>query len=212
MKDTVFFDLDGTLTDPVVGITRSIQYALERLGRDVPGQEDLKWCIGPPLLHSFDSLVGNGCAPQALDYYRERFSDVGWKENTLYPGISDTLTVMADSGLSLYVASSKPHVYVTRIIEHFDLGRYFNGVFGSELDGTRTDKAELLGYALSKTKTLAVATMIGDREHDVRGALQNGMRTIGVSYGYGSIEELESAGVHKIVGRHEDLLSHFGCH
>ena len=207
MKDTIFFDLDGTLTDPGIGITRSIQYALDRLGLDVPAIDDLTWCIGPPLLGSFCSLVGDECARQALSYYRERFSDVGWKENTPYPGISETLARLVDSGLRLHVATSKPLVYARKIIDHFEMRQYFNNVFGSELDGTRADKTDLLRFALSRTQPAAVTIMIGDREHDVKGALHNGMRAIGVAYGYGSIEELERTGVQKIAKRPEDLLS-----
>jgi phosphoglycolate phosphatase len=206
MKDTVFFDLDGTLTDPKIGITRSIQYALERLSLEVPAKDELTWCIGPPLLGSFCSLVGDECAGQALHYYRQRFSDMGWKENTLYPGIFETFAKLSDSGRRLHVATSKPFIYARKIIEHFDMRQYFSDVFGSELDGTRADKKDLLRYALAKTQPAANSIMIGDREHDVIGALHNGMRAIGVSYGYGSIEELERAGVHEIVDRPEVLL------
>ena len=207
MKDSVFFDLDGTLTDPKIGITRSIQYAMERLSLEVPVKDELTWCIGPPLLGSFCSLVGDECAGQALHYFRERFSDMGWKENTLYPGISETLAKLSNSGLRLHVATSKPLVFARKIVVHFEMHRYFGEVFGSELDGTRENKKDLLRYALSKTRSAGAATMIGDRKHDVIGALHNGMRAIGVSYGYGSVEELERAGVHEIAGRPEDLPS-----
>ena len=207
MVETVFFDLDGTLTDPKIGITTSIQYALERLGADVPAIDDLTWCIGPPLLSSLRSLVGDGHARQALSYYRERFSDVGWNENTPYPGVSETLEALADAKLRLYVATSKPLVYAQRIIEHFEMRQYFSNVFGSELDGTRSEKTDLLRFALTEVKPTTIATMVGDREHDVTGAINNGMDVIGVSYGYGSTQELENAGAHKIAGRPEDLIS-----
>jgi len=158
------------------------------------------------LLESFAALVGEQQAPQALEYYRERFAEIGWRENTPYPGILQMLTGLVDAGRTLYVATSKPHIYARRIIEHFEMGQYFSEIFGSELDGTRSDKTDLLRYALAETRSTN-AVMIGDREHDVIGALNNGMRAIGVTYGYGSREELEKAGATETVSQPEDLLS-----
>jgi phosphoglycolate phosphatase len=194
--DTVFFDLDGTLTDPKIGITGSIQYALEKLNLPVPTQDELTWCIGPPLRTSFVALLGGEeGADRAVALYRERFGDVGLFENALYAGIEETLTTLTASGRKLFVATSKAHVYADRIIDHFGLRKYFGHVFGAELDGTRGDKSDLLRYALEKTSTdPARAIMIGDRKHDVIGAANNGMPTIGVLYGYGSREELTKAG------------------
>jgi len=206
MKNSIFFDLDGTLTDPKIGITRSIQYALEKLAFEVPASESLTWCIGPPLLQSMKILVGEQQSQAALGYYRERFADVGWLENSPYSEIGHTLATLQDSGLSLFVATSKPRIYAERIVEHFELGQYFDRVFGSELDGTRSNKAELLRYALSATGSSANPVMVGDREHDVYGALSNHMRAIGVTYGYGSLEELRNAGATHIVEQHADLL------
>ena len=139
--DAIFFDLDGTLTDPKPGITRSIQYALDRLGQPtIPTEDELTWCIGPPLRASFVKLLGGETsADLAVALYRERFSDVGLYENSLYAGIRDVLSALRASGRRLFVATSKPHVYATRIIEHFDLRRHFERVFGSELDGTRAE-------------------------------------------------------------------------
>lgn len=205
MTNTVFFDLDGTLTDPKVGITTCIQFALEKLNVDVPARDDLTWCIGPPLLQSFDLLVGKERSTQALSFYRERFSDIGWKENTLYPEIENTLARLCGIGFRLYVATSKPHVYATQIIEHFQMGQYFDAIYGSELDGTRADKSDLLEFALSHTKAEGNVIMVGDREHDILGALANGMSTIGVTYGYGSRQELIQAGAGKLVSRPADL-------
>ncbi len=205
-QESVFFDLDGTLTDPKIGITRSIRFALEKLRVDSPSEDELTWCIGPPLLESFASIVGEQHAPQALEYYRERFAETGWRENTPYPGILQTLADLVDAGRTLYVATSKPHIYARRIIKHFEIGQYFSEVFGSELDGTRSAKTELLSYALTETRSTS-SVMIGDREHDVIGALNNGMRAIGVTYGYGSREELEKAGAEETVNNPEDLLS-----
>lgn len=196
MINTVFFDLDGTLTDPKIGITASIQYALEKLNLPVPTQDELTWCIGPPLRASFVALLGGEeHADRAVALYRERFGDTGLFENELYAGIEEALTAVAASGRKLFVATSKPHVFADRIIDHFGLRKYFGRVFGSELDGTRVDKSELLRYALEETATDPASTvMIGDRKHDMIGAANNGMSAIGVLYGYGSRDELTKAG------------------
>jgi phosphoglycolate phosphatase len=205
---STFFDLDGTLTDPKSGITRCIQYALERLGFPVPSQDDLVWCIGPPLHASMKKFVGTDeLAHRAVELYRERFRDVGLYENAVYAGIEETLAKVAAGGRRLFVATSKPKVYADRIVEHFGLGGLFEHVFGSELDGTRTDKADLLAYALSESEVdPARAIMIGDRSHDIVGARKNGMKAIGVLYGYGSLAELTDAGADHLCAAHPDLV------
>ncbi len=194
--DTIFFDLDGTLSDPKPGITGSIQYALEKLNIRVPTQDELTWCIGPPLRASFVALLGGEQrADRGVELYRERFGTIGLFENTLYDGIVPVLAALHGSGRKLYVATSKPHVFADRIIDHFDLRKYFTRVFGSELDGTRVDKSDLLRYALDETETdPARAIMIGDRKHDVIGAANNGIAAIGAIYGYGGRSELTEAG------------------
>ena len=207
---TIYFDLDGTLTDPKAGITRSIQYALGKLDRAVPTEDELTWCIGPPLRASLKKLLGtDDLADRALALYRERFADIGLFENEIYPGIEDTLAALANSGHRLFVATSKPLIYAERIVDHFKLTAYFERVFGSELDGTRSDKTELLGYAL---KTMAVdpsrAIMIGDRSHDMIGARGNAMTAVGVLYGYGSAQELLGAGAHHLCATPSKLLDH----
>lgn len=204
---TIFFDLDGTLTDPKAGITRSIQYALEALDRPVPEEDDLIWCIGPPLLDSLKKILGDDpLANAALTLYRERFNESGLYENHVYAGIEEVLKTFCASGHPLYVATSKPVVYAERIMEHFSLSAYFERVFGSELDGTRADKTELLAYALAETDFDAEdCIMIGDRSHDMIGARNNRMTAIGVLYGYGSEEELSAAGAHRIAATSEDL-------
>jgi len=196
----VYFDLDGTLTDPKPGITRSIRFALHQLDRTAPPEDELTWCIGPPLRHSFKTLLGSDAlADAALSLYRQRFADVGIYENSVYDGIEDILSVLRKSGSRLFVATSKPGIYAERIIDHFQLRAHFDGVFGSELDGTRSDKAELLAYALEKTRVdPRRAAMIGDRSHDMIGARRNGMTAIGVLYGYGSEDELVQAGAHHV--------------
>jgi phosphoglycolate phosphatase len=197
---TIYFDLDGTLTNPKPGITRSIQYALKKLGQAAPSEDELAWCIGPPLRASLKKLVGSDeLADRALALYRERFADIGLFENEAYHGIEQTLSALSASHPRMFVATSKPAVYAERIIDHFGLRPYFERVFGSELDGTRTDKTELLRYALQTAKVDArQAIMIGDRSHDIVGAKNNGMRGIGVLYGYGSERELIEAGASHI--------------
>lgn len=207
---TIYFDLDGTLTDPKPGITGSIQYALKKLGRAVPSQDELTWCIGPPLHASLKMLTGtDALADQALQLYRERFSEVGLFENSPYQDIHDTLAAVAATGARMFVATSKPAVYAERIVAHFGLRDYFERVFGSELDGRRVDKRDLLAYALEEAKVdPRHAVMIGDRSHDVIGARTNGMTAIGVLYGYGSEAELWDAGAHHICAAHPDVLAH----
>ncbi len=147
--DNIYFDLDGTLTDPKPGITRSIQYALKKLDREVPSEDELTWCIGPPCGQASPRCSATTAWPiAALALYRERFADVGLYENAVYPDIEHVLTELARPGRRLFVATSKPAVYAKRIVEHFNLARHFETVFGSELDGTRVHKDELLAYAI----------------------------------------------------------------
>jgi phosphoglycolate phosphatase len=209
---TIYFDLDGTLTDPKPGITRSIQYALRKLDRRVPPEDELTWCIGPPLRDSLKKLLGtDDLAGKALALYRERFADIGIFENEIYPGIEDTLSVLAKSDRRLFVATSKPTIYAERVIDYFKLTVYFERVFGSELDGRRSDKTELLNYALQMTGVDPLqATMIGDRSHDMIGARNNGMTAVGVLYGYGSKEELVDAGAHRVCATAQGLLDNAG--
>jgi phosphoglycolate phosphatase len=209
---TLFFDLDGTLTDPKPGITRSIQYALQKLDRAVPSEDELTWCIGPPLRASLQKLLGGEeLADRALALYRERFADIGLYENQVYPGIADILSGLAASRRRLFVATSKPHVYAERIIAHFGMADCFERVFGSELDGTRADKTDLLRHALQATGVdPSRAIMIGDRSHDMVGARNNGMTAIGVLYGYGSRQELVEAGAHQVCATPQALPTHTG--
>ena len=209
--DAIYFDLDGTLTDPKPGITRSIQYALQKLDHHtIPTEDELSWCIGPPLRASFVKLLGaEDFADHAVSFYRERFSDIGLYENGVYDGVSEVLTKLSRSGHRLFVATSKPHVFAKRIIDHFGLRAHFEYVFGSELDGTRVDKSHLLEYALKSAAVDPAKTlMIGDRSHDMVGARNNGMRAIGVLYGYGSKDELIGAGALHVCATPSAIL---GC-
>jgi phosphoglycolate phosphatase len=198
MKSVVFFDLDGTLTDPKPGITECIRHALRGLGRTAPAMDELLWCIGPPLAKTFATLLDTTdpeLVTRALALYRERFGTVGLYENALYPGIPDAVAAVRDAGFATYVMTSKPHVYATRIVEHFGLTPLFDHVYGSELDGTRVEKGDLIAYALAHERLdPARVVMIGDREHDAIGARRNGVRVIGVTYGYGSEAELRREG------------------
>ncbi len=205
--NTIFFDLDGTLTDPKEGITRCIQYALERLDAPVPETDDLLWCIGPPLQDSFARLLGDEArAQEGVALYRERFTDTGLYENDLYAGIPETLQALHEAGNRLFVATSKPHVYASRIVDHFEIDGHFERIFGSELDGTRVDKSDLLAYALAETGAAAdECAMIGDREHDMIGAVKNGMFPIGVLYGYGTQEELQAAGAQRLAEAPDEI-------
>jgi len=194
MTTHVYFDLDGTLTDPYEGISKCILYAVDKLGFAPPSDEFLFGCIGPPLYDTFPTVVGEALTSKAIDLYRERFNELGWLENEPYEGIHDALETIVNTGYSLYVATSKPRIAAGRIIEHFEMRQYFEEVYGSELDGTRSNKADLLRYAISENPSASARMMIGDRKHDAIGAITNGIQPIGVSYGYGSIDELREAG------------------
>ena len=205
MSRYVYIDLDGTLTDPFEGISRCIAYALEALGHDKPADEELRRFIGPPLLDTFAELIGSEQAPRALELYRERFGETGWQENVVYPGVHESLDAIAAAGHRCFVATTKPHVFARRIIEHFELAAYFDAIYGSELDGTRTDKTELLRFAAHERSEPRPSVMVGDRYHDVVGALNNGFRAIGATWGYGTADELLGAGADSLAATPEEL-------
>jgi phosphoglycolate phosphatase len=205
MSKDIYIDLDGTLTDPFEGISNCIAYAMERLGHPRPDDETMRRCIGPPLLGTFEALLGRQLAPRALDHYRERFGDTGWRENAVYPGIREALAIIGGAGHGCYVATTKPHVFARRIIEHFDLAGFFTDIYGAELDGTRSDKTALLRFAAGQRTGARASVMIGDRRHDVVGARNNGFRAIGVTWGYGTGGELLGAGAHCLANAPEQL-------
>jgi phosphoglycolate phosphatase len=196
MARSVYIDLDGTLTDPFQGISNCIAYALERLGKERPAASELRRFIGPPLLETFDELLGPEMALRALVYYRERFSETGWRENAVYPGIHSALGAITGAGHRCFVATAKPRVFANRIVEHFGLSPYLTDVYGSELDGARSDKTELLRFAVRHRSGGRGSVMVGDRYHDIVAALSNGFRAIGVTWGYGTEDELLDAGAH----------------
>jgi len=197
------FDLDGTLTDPKEGITKSVKHALAHFKIPVGNLDELVKFIGPPLRVSFPKFYG--LSPKdteiAVAKYRERFSIKGLFENEIYDGIKHMLETLKQSGKIIVLATSKPTIYANKILEHFGIAKYFTLVVGSELDGTRDHKCDVISYALDNLdpKRTKPAIMIGDREHDVIGAKKTNIPSIGVTYGYGDRPELENAGADIIV-------------
>lgn len=198
MFDYLFFDLDGTLTDPALGITNSFIYALKYFGIEIPSYEKLCTFIGPPLPDTFKTQFGfdDTKAAEGVKKYREYFSTKGLLENSVYPGIPELLTELKQAGKKLVVATSKPEEYSVRIIEHFDLAQYFENVCGSLMDESRSKKDEVIAYAIERNNISdkSKILMIGDRKHDILGAKKTGLKSCGVLFGYGSREELETAG------------------
>lgn len=195
---TILFDLDGTLTDPLEGITKGAQYALKHYGIIVEDNTTLAPFIGPPLVDSFMEFYGfpREKALEACKYYREYFRDTGIFQNVPYSGIHSFLASLQKAGKRLFVASSKPEEFVRRILIHFELDSYFEFMGGSEMDGVRGKKAEVIQYVLETNRItdLSHVIMVGDRRHDVEGARECGLDCIGVLYGYGGREELTQAG------------------
>ena len=197
MKRYILFDLDGTLTDPMVGITSSVQYALSKFGISVRYLKELIPFIGPPLTESFQQYYGftEEQAREGVKYYREYFAPRGIFENEIYPGVQQMLLELSEAGFILILATSKPKVYAEQILRHFAIDEYFRLVVGSELDGTRVHKDEVIRYALNVCGIRAEeALMVGDRRHDMEGASACGVESVGVLYGYGSRQELTEAG------------------
>ncbi|MBM7865238.1 HAD hydrolase-like protein [Heliobacterium gestii] len=202
--DLILFDLDGTLTDPKEGITKSVQYALAKHGIHVEDRGSLIPFIGPPLLDSFRHFYGfdEGQARQAVADYREYFAVTGMYENAVFPGIPALFEDLTAAGKQLAVATSKPTVFAKQILSHFGLDGYFTHIVGSNLDGTRCVKGEVVAAALELFPEVdrRCVIMVGDREHDIIGAKANGIASLAVAYGYGSLEELEAAGADQIAG------------
>ena len=203
MYQTILFDLDGTLTNSELGITNSVAYALGKFEIEVPDKKALRVFIGPPLQDSFERFYGfskEECL-KAIDHYHEYFSEKGLYENEVYPGVSDLLTSLKQAGKQLIVATSKPEAFSIQILKHFGLYDYFDFVAGATMDRKRSKKSDVIQYALEQNQItdLAHTIMIGDREHDVLGARAQKLDSIGVLYGFGSREELETAGASYIV-------------
>lgn len=215
MFDYILFDLDGTLTDPKVGITSSVQYALRSFGIDEPSLDKLEPFIGPPLADSFREFYGldGEQIPRAIAKYRERFENKGIYENEIYPGIPEMLRTLKEGGKRLAIASSKPTPFVVRILDYFHIREYFDIIIGSNMDGSRSKKEEVVEEALRRLlpaglelsgKKAAVA-MVGDRRFDIEGAIAHGITSVGVAFGYAPEGELEQAGADYIVNTVAEL-------
>jgi phosphoglycolate phosphatase len=206
---TILFDLDGTLTDPAEGITRCIAHALERMDVEAPPREQLLFAIGPPLRASLATLLGREdreSVERALGFYRERFAEVGLFENAPYAGIAEALARLRQDGTRLFVATSKPLVYAERIVRHFGFEPHFEAVHGCELDGTREDKRDLLGYLIPMRDVHAgQAVMVGDRGVDMIAARHHGLFALGAGWGYGSRDELNAAGANALCDSPHEL-------
>ena len=207
----ILFDLDGTLTDPKVGITTCCQYGLRAVGVDVPDLKELEQFIGPPLLPAFQEVYGldEEQALKAIDKFRERFQSVGLYENELLPGVPQMLRTLKEHGKILATASSKPEVVVKRILQYFSIDSWFDEIVGSTMDEKHAGKAEVIGEALRRLGCADAdrdsILMVGDRMHDVEGAAALNIRTVGVTFGYGSRSELEQAGAWRIADTMEEL-------
>lgn len=215
-KKYILFDLDGTLTDPKEGITKSVQYSLRRFGIEEENLDALCPFIGPPLRDSYIKFYGfsEEQATEAIGVYREYFCKDGWVQNKVYPGIRRLLKDLRSAGRKLYVATSKPEPFAVQILEHFELAEFFDFIGGADLEETRVRKGDVIGYVRTRCGLLQNArngiaktdmVMVGDREYDVLGAREQGIGSIGVLYGYGSREELEGCRAERIAQTVEEL-------
>ena len=200
--DILFFDLDGTLTDPGLGITNAVIYSLKKYGMEPPEREALYKFIGPPLTWSYRTYFGfsEEKSVEAVKFYREHYSVTGLFENEVYPGIPELLEKLRAAGKTLCVATSKPEKFAVQILEHFGMAEYFHHICGATFDGKVGTKHEVIEYALSRcgNPERSAVLMIGDREHDILGAKQSGLASLGVLYGYGDRAEHEAAGADAI--------------
>ena len=204
----LLFDLDGTLTNPYEGITKSFQYALNAYGIEAE-QSELTFVIGPPLVDVFMGVYGfdEKKAIEALAKYRERFSEIGWMENEIIDGVPQMLSELKEAGKTLCLATSKPEVYAVKILQLFDIYKYFDVVVGAQLDGSVCEKYQIIGKVLKKLDgpPLDKVVMIGDRKHDVIGAESAEIASVGVRIGFAKERELEDAGADYICDTIEEL-------
>lgn len=207
MKRTILFDLDGTLTDSAEGVINCAQLALKHFGLPVPSQEDMRFMVGPPLRDSFLKLgVAEQDVETAVEIFRSRYVPIGMFENTPYPGISAMLAALKDAGHELYIATSKPEGMATEILNKFQLSGYFDKIYGASLDGSRDTKDTVIAYLLQELGPRENIIMVGDTSYDVLGAAEHGINTIGVSWGYGEVEDMKAAGALAIVDSPAELL------
>jgi len=207
----ILLDLDGTLTDPAPGFVKSIRYAFGSLGLDLPSDKQISSYIGPPLDETICKLLGPGQESkrlQTIRLYRERYSSIGLFENSVYDGIKETLEELYASGSPIFVATAKPTVFAIRILEHFEMKQFLSGIYGSELDGTRSNKQQLLEHLLQEESLDPNdKIMVGDRSHDISAAVANCIKSLGVLWGYGTFEELTNAGAEKVIHKPHELPS-----
>ena len=208
MTKTILFDLDGTLTDSGEGIINCAILALEHYGLPIPDREEMRTFVGPPLHESFIRHgVPEDKAEEAIAIYRSRYIPIGAFENTPYPGVRELLEALKRKGYILYVATSKPETTSVKILEHFDLAKYFNRICGASMDLSRNSKEAVIEYLLHLNGRSDNMVMVGDTKFDILGAKHHGIPAIGVSWGYGKTEEMEAAGAAAIAHSMEELLA-----
>ena len=207
-KKAIFFDLDGTITDSGEGIMNCATLALEYFGLPVPSREEMRVFVGPPLDQTFIRFgVPADKTDEAIKVFRSRYTTVGKFENFPYPGVADMLQSLKEQGHRLFVATSKPEVMAIEVLRHFDLDGYFEQIAGATLDGSRSHKADVITYLLGLTGDVGQTLMVGDTAFDVIGAKAHGIPTVGVSWGYGKVEDIENAGAAAIVHTMDELYN-----
>ena len=208
-QKTVFFDLDGTLTDSGEGIINCATLALEHFGLPVPSRQEMRVFVGPPLDKTFIRFgVPEDKAQEAIDVFRSRYLVTGKFENTPYPGIRELLTTLKQQGHRLFVATSKPETTAVEILNKFQLADFFECICGATFDGTRSHKTDVIAYLLKQIGSPKHIVMVGDTEFDVLGATDHGIATVGVSWGYGEVAAMEQAGAVAIAHSMEELLEY----
>ena len=208
MAKTILFDLDGTLTDSGEGILNCAELGLRHFGLPVPSREEMRVFVGPPLHETFLKFgVPEEKVEEAVTVFRSRYTTVGKFENTPYPGVHDLLKALKEAGHTLLIATSKPENMAIEILEKFELSQYFDRICGATLDRSRISKEDVIAYLLGLSGTAENMVMVGDTAFDVVGAAAHGISTIGVSWGYGSVEEMQQAGAIAIANTMEELLS-----
>lgn len=206
-QKAIFFDLDGTLTDSGEGIINCAALALEHFGLPVPSRKEMRVFVGPPLDQTFIKFgVPADKADEAIRVYRSRYIPIGKFENTPYPGIHEALQTLKEQGHRLFVATSKPEEMSIEILEKFELAQYFERICGATMDGSRSHKADVIAYLLAQVDNISKAVMVGDTAFDVTGAAAHGIPTIGVSWGYGEVADMEEAGAAAIAHSMDELV------
>ena len=206
-KKAIFFDLDGTLTDSGEGIMNCATLGLQHFGIPVPAREKMRVFVGPPLDQTFIKFgVPADKTDEAIEVFRSRYRTIGKYENFPYPGIREALQTLKDQGHRLFVATSKPEILANEVLAHFDLTKYFEQIAGATLDGSRSHKADVITYLLGLTGDVGQTLMVGDTAYDVIGAAAHGIPTVGVSWGYGEVKDMEEAGAIAIANTMEEMV------